>query len=506
MHPNLAEKSVSLVETTKIKKGMKYQITKEAIKSFHQLREALVQSVTLHYPPPGADLVVRTDASDVAYASMLFYYETVESKRVPMPIGFHSKLFNMTQRRWDPVSREFYSITYAVCERWKIYLLGRKFLIETDSLTICSKNFLKEAKAAKHIRWMESLSQFDFVIRHITTKENVAVDCLTRNISDGLEKCGENEMDQDDPYGATVVNMTECYSSEIFAKEQEEDDTLALIKCAIEGGFKPPKNNASEYLMRYLTRWDHILLDDKNCLLMNWYNKHLKSWKNLICVPDHMQKDLVKRIHEDGHLSQDKLIYRLREKFYFPELATQAQLVIGNCEPCARFNAEGKQKLKAGINSFIPRKIGEIIGMDVGSILSDKNRSAEFNHFLVAVDFFSTYVFIRPLRRVTATTVANEFLNHIIPFTGVPNILVTDSGSEFSNMIIKNICTVLGIDQRRGPAYRPTYNSRSKACVKLTKNCLKKFCLKNPKHWAKAVVVQSICSLYREIECNNLIF
>ena len=116
---------------------------------------------------------------------------------------------------------------------------------------------------------------------------------------------------------------------------------------------------------------------------------------------------------------------------------------------CTRVNAETKPKPRCAIDTYIPSQVGEAIGLDCGSILNDVNRSAEYCYFLVAVEFWFSYCFIRPLKRITAKAVAHELLNHILPMTGIPGVLVTDNGKEFCNKVIDSICKVLGLEQHQ---------------------------------------------------------
>ena len=111
-------------------------------------------------------------------------------------------------------------------------------------------------------------------------------------------------------------------SSVLIAEEQKKDETISLIKHCIREGYKPEKNGASTYLMTYIRRWIHLQINRDQCLTMNWYDKFQKGWKVLLCIPMHLQRDLVLKFHNQAHQSRDKIIYQLRERFYFPGLAT----------------------------------------------------------------------------------------------------------------------------------------------------------------------------------------
>lgn len=65
------------------------------------------------------------------------------------------------------------------CTKFRQYLIGHKFIIQTDHHAL---TFIKQCKltSGRLTRWTLALQEFDFSIEHIPGKENIAADIITR--------------------------------------------------------------------------------------------------------------------------------------------------------------------------------------------------------------------------------------------------------------------------------------------------------------------------------------
>ena len=89
-----------------------------------------------------------------------------------------SNAVSPTQQRWDTREQELYAVKWAV-EQWRPYLLGRKFIIETDHANLkwlCSTAPHK----AKMARWASLLAEYDFELHHRPGHTNTVPGALSR--------------------------------------------------------------------------------------------------------------------------------------------------------------------------------------------------------------------------------------------------------------------------------------------------------------------------------------
>ncbi|CAF1211858.1 unnamed protein product [Didymodactylos carnosus] len=117
-------------------------------------------------------------------------------------LGYLSKKFTPTQRRWFATEQECYALMCSL-DKWHNYLSGTKFIWETDhkSPLPLSK---KSQTNKKCERWRLKIAEYDFDVRHIHGIQNSMPDYLSRYPVDDAEE------DRDDVI-PTSSNSTQTY-------------------------------------------------------------------------------------------------------------------------------------------------------------------------------------------------------------------------------------------------------------------------------------------------------
>ncbi|GKA79380.1 reverse transcriptase domain-containing protein [Tanacetum coccineum] len=94
------------------------------------------------------------------------------------PISFFSEKFNDTRKRYSTYDKEFYAIVRSL-EYWRHYLLPNEFILYSDHQAL---QFIQgQAKLKpRHAKWVETLQDFSFVIRHKAGSANTVADALSR--------------------------------------------------------------------------------------------------------------------------------------------------------------------------------------------------------------------------------------------------------------------------------------------------------------------------------------
>ncbi|GBG81426.1 hypothetical protein CBR_g32103 [Chara braunii] len=157
-----------------LKKEAILQWDKDCTSALKKLKRALIEYPVLKVADPSLPFVITTDASQYGIGAVLQQddgngYRPVEFMSARMPC---EKVVTSTYER------ELYALRQTL-DHWKHYLLGRHFKVYSDHETL---RWLKtQAKMTlKLTRWAAEIDQFDFELRPVKGKYDVAVDALSR--------------------------------------------------------------------------------------------------------------------------------------------------------------------------------------------------------------------------------------------------------------------------------------------------------------------------------------
>ena len=150
------------------------------------------------------------------------------------------------------------------------------------------------------------------------------------------------------------------------------------------------------------------------------------NWRRVIVRGE--TEELIREIHEAGHLGARATIKKIQERYWWPGLVEEVQKFTSSCEPCQR---EKKLKKATDIYPMVASRPFQIIGIDhVGPLHKTKKGN---QYIIVAQDYFTKW----PIAQPTQTTNTDEALdfvqNHIITIYGTPEQIITDRGTAFTS-------------------------------------------------------------------------
>jgi len=93
---------------------------------------------------------------------------------------------------------------------------------------------------------------------------------------------------------------------------------------------------------------------------------------------------------------------------------------------------------------------------------------------LVAIDYFTKWVEAASYANVTKQVVVKFIKNHIICRYGVPKRIITDTGTNLNNIMVKELCDDFKIEHHNSLPYRPQMNGAVKAANKDIKKIVQK--------------------------------
>lgn len=82
----------------------------------------------------------------------------------------------------------------------------------------------------------------------------------------------------------------------------------------------------------------------------------------------------------------------------------------------------------------------------------------QYRYILTVQDELSKFLIAVPLEDQTAEQVARAFVDHVVLIYGIPQIILSDCGSQFLSETFKSVCKLLGIKHTHSTSFRPQSN------------------------------------------------
>ena len=175
--PRAAEVMKPLYKALSVKPRPKeLEWTSELDLAFQKAKRLLAEATLLHHPVPGAKIVLTTDASDIAIGAVL--EQRIEEHW--QPLAFFSRQLSKAERNYSTFDRELHGIHAAILH-FRYFLEGTDFTVYTDHKPLVAAMKKKsELKSGRQSRHLATISEFTTDIQHVSGKDNVVADALSR--------------------------------------------------------------------------------------------------------------------------------------------------------------------------------------------------------------------------------------------------------------------------------------------------------------------------------------
>jgi transposase InsO family protein len=93
------------------------------------------------------------------------------------------------------------------------------------------------------------------------------------------------------------------------------------------------------------------------------------------------------------------------------------------------------------------------------NIVGSLSRTLDGNKYVLTFqDELSKYTLAIPIKQQDASKIARDFVEEFILKFGIPQMVLTDQGSNFMSEVFTNICKLLRIKKLKCSAYHPQSN------------------------------------------------
>ena len=392
--------------------------TPECAAAFAAAKTSLSVDSLLHHPDPAAEISVAVDASG-SHVGAVFQQRCGSSAW--QPLSFFSRKLSPAQEKYSAFDRELLA-AFAAVRHWRHLLEGRPFTLLTDHkplpAALCRSS---QPWSARQQRQLAYLSEFNVVFSHISGAANSAADALSRPPA-GSEL----------PLLSTLSALPPCPSVD-FAAMAALQSSCREVKCLISSG---------SLQLRHFAVGSSRLLCDVSAAVPR------------PLVPASMRREVFEAVHSLAHPGRRATTRLLSSKFVWRGLARDARLWCRQCDSCQR--GKVTRHARTTITPVpVPALPFSSVNIDVVGPLPV---SGGFRYLLTMIDRTTRWPEVAPVIDTKADTLAAAFVDVWIARFGVPHLLTSDRGAQFTGSLWSRLCDVLGIRQQLTTAYRPQAN------------------------------------------------
>ena len=434
-----------------LKTGVKWAWTAECAAAVRRVKDMLSTAPVLMRYDPVLPLRLVTDASATGVGAALMQ---VTPEGLERPVQYASRTLTPTERKYAQVEREAAAVSFGV-RRFHQFLFGRPFTLVVDNRTLSRilnpDRELPSLAAARMQRYALQLAAYQYKIELRRTEDMRLADTMSRlSVPDEAEN--RLSAEEEAAYGGGgvmfIAEQGPCLTAQQIAVATRRDPVLARALAAVRSGWPavvdpdlaPFKNRREE------------LTTEADCLL----------WGGRVVIPSNL-RDTVKRELHEGHFGCTRMKQLARRFVWWPGLDAELEALARGCQACVSKRAEPPQAT---------RHPWEPTDGPWQRVHADFAGPLKGTWFLVMVDSFSKWAEMIPMKTTTSErTVA--VMRTVFARLGLPLVLVTDNGPQFTSQEFAQFASSNGIRHVRVAPHHPSSNGMAERAVGSLKNSLK---------------------------------
>lgn len=453
--PNYAAISVPLNYLKK--RDTPFVWTESQEDSYQKLKSALSGPPVLRMPDFNKPFTVHTDASRFAVAAVL----SQEFEGSLHPVAYASKATNEHEKNLSAFELEALGIIFAL-NKFRVYLEHKKFSLHTDNNAL-SWLLNHPRQIGKIARWITLINAFQFEVFHVSAKNNVVADALSRMYEIVPETVSKQAADPSTPLNVIQESPNPTKQIPVDCnKKEEEIFSLFKIPEAFQDVQQHQKTDAEiQKVLAKLKKGEDV----PNYSVINdmLVHKFPSQTKPRLVVPQSLIPVLFKYYHQaptTAHLGIQKTWTRIEPHFWRENLKKDISDMVRSCNECQRSKQAQNTKVGQLSSEISPHSFHKIFIDFIGALPRSK---AGNTYLLTIIDSFSKYTVFLPARNTNSKTVVNLLEKGLFSYFGFPKYMVTDNVSYFTSREINDMCLKYGIRHITTSPYYPAPSHAERA-------------------------------------------
>jgi len=415
--PNFSERAKPLRDLIK---NPNFLWSEEHTIAFNDLKQCVSTATELAFPVPNAPLTLTADASAHAIGACLHQVVDGESS----PLSFFSRQLSNVESRYSTFDRELLAIFVAI-KKWRHLVSGSALTIFTDHKPLVGAiRNAKDRPSGRQERQISFILEYTTDIVHISGKENIVADTLSRTI---------NHIETNNTSHANIQTNSDDNSNLPFV------DLFEIAKQQANCDFDFSK-----------------------------YKKYDLGNQSLFCeisrpnprpfIPSNLRSSIFASFHCLSHPGWKATCRLVGSRYYWPTMRSDIKLWCSHCQPCQSSKISRHVKRPFGDLPCPTRRFSTVHIDIVGPLESSSLTLYQPRYLVTMIDSHTRWLEAIPVTEITAHTICKCFVFHWVARFGPPLTIVTDKGSQFCCELMSNLNELLGIHHIRTSSYNPKAN------------------------------------------------
>ena len=431
-----------------LKKESQWVWDKPQAEAFTRIKKALASPTVLAHYDVNKYSTVAADASANGIGAVLLQEDNGQRKAV----CYASRSLTETEKRYAVIEKEALAATWA-SEKFSEYILGSEYTLETDHKPLVPLLSTKDLflMPPRILRFRLRLMRFSPTVVYVAGKFQITADALSRAPVGGPQQADIFLIEDSEAFAQQAVYILPASQQRLLQIKEAQQKDAECIQILDYCKIGWPTYMPNEPILKpYWDNRQHFTV--VNDLLM---------YDDRLVIPCTLRLDILNKIHE-GHLGITKCRSAARQSVWWPNLNNSIEDMVQRCSTCVKLQPEKRETL---MSSSLPERPWERLGSDLFEI---NGRT-----YLLVVDYYSRWIEIRTLERTTSEDITLK-LRSIFATHGIPDILISDNGPQYSSEHFRQFCNSYGFTHSTSSPRYPQANGEAERAVRTVKNLLKK--------------------------------
>src|SRR5260221_75984 len=417
------------------------------------LKQAVCDDPELVAPDLTKAFELETDASAFALVATLFQKDNRGKNHM---IGATARTLTETERNYDVWDREFMGFVFGLTH-WRHLLSGTKIPVQVRVDHANLSYYRHPQKINRRVaRYINHLAEYNFELKHIAGVTNRA-DALSRrpDFDDGSDD-NDQVTALPDHLFIRHLSTVSLWQKVAFAQDRDASSVQALAQSF-------PLTSANHH----------------------WWNAG-----RLVVVEDNaLRREITSQYHDSptqGHPADTITHISISQDYWWPKMKTFVQQYVKGCATC-QANKADTTRIKPPLFPISPAHNATPFSTIAVDWITKLPMSQGYDSIMTITDHdVSKMAVFVPCRETQgAEEMAWLYIQHILPYYGLPDKVISDRDPSITSQWFADICTLLEVTKNTSTAYHPQTDGQSERTNQTLEVFLRIYCNHCQDDWAK---------------------